>query len=461
MRTPAINWGELDAIVGTRNVRPAMSDESVLGVRPAYVTDPGTPEEVACVLAWANANGVRVLPRGNGTKLEWGNAPTAADLVLSLRRMNRVLEHAWADMTATVEAGCTVQRLQQTLADHGQRLAIDVLWPERATIGGILATNDSGALRLRFGSLRDLVIGITVALPDGTLARSGGKVVKNVAGYDLPKLMTGALGTLGVITQAIFRLHPLPQQTRTVTFVAPIWDEANRCMLRVQDSQMAHVAMQMRAGDVESHSPFEKRAAPVLSEGQVLVDVCFEGTEGGIEAQAAHVRRLAGGLSEPVPERDGWTAREELWRGDEPSLIAKISVLPAEIAAATKVIADECRAARLRWRVVAQATGLMILRLEGGTTDAQFHDALVHTALRLRRSLTSISGAAPFPVAERAKALDGANSRSLIVLHRPEGASVRIDTWGDPGDALPLMTRVKQQFDPKGTLNRGRFVGDI
>jgi FAD/FMN-containing dehydrogenase len=148
------------------------------------------------------------------------------------------MEHAWADMTATVEAGCTVANLQRTLAQHGQRLAIDPLWPDRATIGGILATNDSGALRLRFGSLRDLIIGITVALPDGTLATSGGKVVKNVAGYDLPKLMTGALGTLGVIN--IFRLHP-PRALDTHRPHA-LLEAAQSAMLAIQDSQLAHCA---------------------------------------------------------------------------------------------------------------------------------------------------------------------------------------------------------------------------
>src|SRR5207302_4207274 len=138
-----------------------------------------------------------VIPLCGCTKLSWGNPPSRASLLRSTARLNRVLEHAWADLTVTIGAGCTIQTLQQTLAQHGQCLALDPLWPEKATVGGILSTNDSGALRLRFGALRDLIIGVTIALPDGTLASSGGKVVKNVAGYDLPKLATGALGTLG------------------------------------------------------------------------------------------------------------------------------------------------------------------------------------------------------------------------------------------------------------------------
>ena len=161
------------------------------------VFEPSSETELAAALRCGDAAGLGVVPRGGGTKTGWGNPPVRADLILSTARLNRVIEHAWADLTVSVEAGCTIQNLQNALAEHGQRIAVDPLWPERATVGGILSTNDSGTLRIRYGALRDLIIGVTIALPDGTLASSGGKVVKNVAGYDLPKLATGALGTLG------------------------------------------------------------------------------------------------------------------------------------------------------------------------------------------------------------------------------------------------------------------------
>src|SRR5450755_3938923 len=168
--------------------------------------------------------------------------------MLSTARLNRVIEHAGADLTVTVEAGCTIAELQRTLAQHGQRLAIDPLWPERATIGGILSTNDSGSLRLGYGALRDLIIGVTLVLADGTIAKSGGKVVKNVAGYDLPKLATGGLGTLGVIARAVFRLHPLPRNTRTLTI--PVKDAADmqRMVSAILGAQLASAAVQVRPG---------------------------------------------------------------------------------------------------------------------------------------------------------------------------------------------------------------------
>src|SRR5712675_3093216 len=221
------------ALVGNEYVRAATAADAVAGAQPKLVIEPGTESELAEVLRLSNEAGLAVIPRGGGTKLGWGNPPARADLILSTARLNEIIEHAWADLTVSVEAGCTIQRLQETLAKHGQRLALDALWPEHATIGGVLSTNDSGALRLRFGALRDLIIGATLALPDGTLASSGGKVVKNVAGYDLPKLVTGALGTLGIITRAIFRLHPLPRNVRSFTFSARDLDDANRIVLAV------------------------------------------------------------------------------------------------------------------------------------------------------------------------------------------------------------------------------------
>src|SRR5205823_2200293 len=159
---------------GAEHVRRAGEADAVDGVPARWVVEPGRAEEVAAVLCVANDAGWAVIPRGGGTKLGWGAPPRGADLVLSTRRLDQVLEHVWGDMTATVQAGCPVARFQAMLAAHGQRLALDPLWPERATIGGILAANDSGAWRLRFGALRDQVLGVTVALPDGTLAKSGG-----------------------------------------------------------------------------------------------------------------------------------------------------------------------------------------------------------------------------------------------------------------------------------------------
>src|SRR6516225_4578305 len=253
------------AVFSAHQIRAASPRDALCGVQPQFLLEPATEQQLATALRLADESKLAVIPSGGGTKLGWGNAPSRADLILSTARLNRILEHAWADLTVTVEAGCTIETLQQTLALHGQCLALDPLWPEKATVGGILSTNDSGALRLRFGALRDLIIGVTIALPDGTLASSGGKVVKNVAGYDLPKLVTGAFGTLGVITRAVFRLHPFPKEEHSFTFVARDLADANRLALAVQDSRLAHTGLQAR---------FDAATPPE-------VDVRFEGTDAG------------------------------------------------------------------------------------------------------------------------------------------------------------------------------------
>lgn len=408
-------------ILGNDQVRPVTPADAVSGIRPQFILQPGTEQQLADTVRLANEAGLAVIPRGGGTKVGWGNPPLRADLVLSTERLNRVIEHAWADLTVTVEAGCTFRALQQTLAKHGQRLALDPLWPEKSTVGGILSVNDNGALRLRFGVLRDLIIGVTIALPDGTLASSGGKVVKNVAGYDLPKLMTGALGTLGVITHAVFRLHPLPHDTRSFSIPAANPDEAQRLALGIQDSKLAHVALQSRFS----------------AEGAASIDILFEGTKAGIDAQAAQLRVLCGSTQISEASSAVWNMRQDLWSfsNSTETAIAKISALPNDMARVVELLRRAADSANVRWKSLIYATGLGWLRLEGATEN-------------LRRALTSLRS-------DLEKMGD-----SLVLLHRP-AALFPFDAWGTPGDSFPLMEAVKHQLDPRSTLNPGRFLGGI
>src|SRR2546421_2675984 len=350
---PALRY-KFIALVGNEYVRAATAADAVAGAQPKLVIEPGTERELANVLLLSNYAGLAVIPRGGGTKPGWGNSPARADVILSTARMTEIIEHAWADLTVTVEAGCTIQRLQETLGQHGQRLALDALWPEKATVGGVLCTNDSGALRLRFGALRDLIIGVTIALPDGTLASSGGKVVKNVAGYDLPKLVTGALGTLGVITRAVFRLHPLPRNTRSFSVATANAEEAQRFVLAVQDSKLAHTFLQ---------SHFSDGTSPVS-------DILFEGTEAGLAAQEAQLRNLAAPGNVSEASTSTWAAREELWNSPDPACtaMAKISILPANLARTMKLVQHIANGQQAGWKALMYATGLGWLRFEGKPT---------------------------------------------------------------------------------------------
>jgi glycolate oxidase FAD binding subunit len=226
----------LAAITGSEHVRTVGSATAVA---------PGNTGEVAAILRFAQENHFAVVPWGGGTKQGWGYPVTPA-VILETHRLNVIREHTWQDMTCTVEAGSTWASLQAALAQHGQYVALDPLWPERATVGGIVATNDSGVLRLRYGSLRDLIIGMTIVLADGTIAHTGGKVVKNVAGYDLHKLMTGAFGTLGVITSVNFRLHSIPQSTQSFTSSASSAQPLGAWMLKLLHQQLSTLSIQLR-----------------------------------------------------------------------------------------------------------------------------------------------------------------------------------------------------------------------
>ena len=417
----ATAWSELRAIVGAEHMRAAVAVDAVDGLLPQMVIEPGNPEETASVLETAAKAGLRVIPRGGATKMDWGNPPRDGELIVSTRRLNRVLEHAWGDMTATVEAGCTFTQLQQTLAEHGQRVALDPLWPDRATVGGILVTNDSGSLRTRFGALRDLIIGVTLALADGTLAKSGGKVVKNVAGYDLPKLATGSLGTLGIITQAIFRLHPVPPETRSLSFSSHDNAAMNALVLKVLDSTLIPTGIQVRAGN------------SFLPE----VDLRFEGTATGCEAQIEQTSRIASGALRIKSSADVWNAPATLWSGAEPAVVCKFTLLPADLGAFCDKLTRVSERFHLSWRLVAQAAGVGLLRLEG-TESA----ALLAAIRDLLERLESSRG-------------------SLAVLRCPLEVKRKADVWGNAGDALRLMRDIKAQFDPAGRLNPGRFIGGI
>ena len=191
------------------------ASKAVAGIVPSFVASPASTEEASALMRVAASSGLAVVPRGAGTGLGWGAPPSACNLVVDLRLMDQVLEHAAGDLVARVQAGVTIGQLAAVLASAGQHLAVDA--PEDATVGGVVATGTAGPRRFRYGTPRDLLIGMTVVRADGVIAHSGGKVVKNVAGYDLGKLFAGSQGTLGLITEATFRLHPLPAAVAWVT----------------------------------------------------------------------------------------------------------------------------------------------------------------------------------------------------------------------------------------------------
>jgi glycolate oxidase FAD binding subunit len=414
-------WIELRAIVGSEHLRPATPEDAVDAVQPVGVIAPGNAQEVAQVLRYCDSVGLTIIPRGGGTQLGLGNRPRKADFVLSLERLNRIIEHAWGDMTVAVEAGCTIDKLQSVVREHGQQLGADPMQPEHATVGGVLATAESGTLRIRYGAIRDLVLGVEIALPDGSVIKAGGKVVKNVAGYDLTKLAIGSLGTLGVITRAVFRLHPVPVATATFAAILPTASEAQKLVLAILDSHLVYTGLQIRA-----------RLAD-----QIFIHIRFEGIPESLQDQYAKLGRIAGAHQFVDCAGDVWMERQKLFVNAGNSAVCKCCVLPSQIGSLCDALFRHTNAAGLAVSVVAQATGIAEVRL-----DAADPQLLTTVLPAVRGEVERLAG-------------------TMTVAQCPVAMKSELDVWGTVRDALPLMQRIKQKFDPGQVLNPGRFVGGI
>jgi len=407
--------------------RAAAEGDAILGILPGVVYEPSTAEEAAGVVRESAADGRSLAFIGGGTDLERGFPPERLDAVVRTGRLARVLEHAPSDQIVIVEAGVTLASLQETLAAHGQRLALDPPLPERATAGGIVAGNAFGPRRARFGSVRDLIIGISFVRADGTLARGGSKVVKNVAGFDLPKLMVGSLGTLGLITSVTFRLHPLPEEELTIVLPG-----------RTAGGVRAVVAG-IRLAQIEPASV----VAMWRNDGSFDVGVRFEGFRAGVAEQRQRLEALcrgeAGGACEVFDEasaRAFW-ARHDALR-TENSLRGRLALLPARI----ETLAGEILPELLRSLDDPGFAWYATLGLgffSGSPRDAGSADAAILTA----RGRVATSGG------------------TLTLDAAPKAIRARVDVWGPAPAALPLMRSMKERLDPQRRFAPGRFVGGI
>src|SRR5438874_5171172 len=292
---------------------------------------PSTPDEVAAALRRAADARQTIAIRGAGTKSDWGRDGARADAILDMRSLNRVLAHEAGDMTATLEAGAALADVNRALAPHRQWLPLDPPFAERATIGGVLATNDSGPLRHRYGTPRDLVIGVQLATTDGVLSKAGGRVVKNVAGYDLGKLMSGSFGSLAAIVTATFKLAPLPAATASVVARFRGGEQVARAAAAVSASQLEPAAFDLHVEGVGR--PLSDRS---VSDPRYRLLIQFASTQAAIDAQVDQVRRLLAADSFELvtgdEERDGWRRHARgIWAA--PGLIVRASWLPASLAA--------------------------------------------------------------------------------------------------------------------------------
>jgi glycolate oxidase FAD binding subunit len=419
-----IDAKELVGQAGISDVRPATGADTVMGVVPSLVATPGNIDEVSRLLAWANGRGLRVVTCGARTKLDRGNPPIAYDIMLQMGNLSNIVEHAAGDMTVTAQAGVRLSDLQGVLAGEGQFLAIDP--PVPGTVGGLVATGDSGPRRVRYGGVRDLILGVTFVRADGIVAKGGGKVVKNVAGYDLPKLLTGSLGTLGVIVEATFRLYPLPSASATVVSRGMLVLDAGKVAAAILNSTLVPTSIDY----------YSDKAEDVLA-------VRFEGSPGSVEAQAERVAEMMGrGQSQTVVGEE----EEALWRQFD--TIAHTTEEGTLLARLIAPVTELPRLVGIAQKVAGAASTQISVRAHMGHGHAlmRWHEPSTGEAVRLLGDLRRQAEAC------------GSN---LVIWCAPAEVRSQIDAWGDAGEGLGLMRRIKAQFDPQGTLNPGRFVGGI
>jgi glycolate oxidase FAD binding subunit len=421
------------AIVGPAHARDdaaAREAAAVDGLVPSLIVTPGSTDEVAASMALAAAERLAVVPRGSGSALTQGTPPTRADLVLDLSRLDRIVEYNPDDLTVTAEAGVTVSALAAALGGRGQFLAIDPPGAATRTLGGLAATNASGPLRARYGTLRDLLLGVRFVQADGVATWGGSKVVKSVTGYDVPKLMVGSLGTLGVLTELTLRLHARAEVERTSLIASPSVRVAQAIAARILDSHLQPNRFEALDAAAMEHVGHPATAGLAVSFGSVEAAVAEQ------QAVLAGLAREA--VAVVTAPRDFWTRYEEGWRRDNGATLLTVGALPARIADTFEAVAHA--AAPL-------ASGARVLT--GGCAVVGSFRVLVAGA-----PASAVAG-----VIGRLRGAVAPWAGTVMVQGAPREVRAAVDPWGPvPADALALMRSIKATFDPDQRLNPGRFV---
>ena len=439
---------QLVTLLGPDEVQ-ATDGYAVDGMVPHAVARPADRQGVAELLCWASANGVTVFPRGGGVFTALGNLPSRVDVALDLSRLNRVLDYQPADLTVTAEAGITLESLRRELAQGDKYVPLEAPLPHRATVGGILAAGYSGPMRYSYGLPRDWLIGIGVAGTDGVETKAGGRVVKNVTGYDLNKLYTNSLGTLGIIVETTFKLAPVPDTWAGMTAAFPSISTAVAACRSLVSQVYAPLGLQVvtpcLAGKLGLDLPVDARAVAlgfVAGRPRAVARRLYESARLLGESGAIHVetvaettaRNLLGSLTD-LPWSDT----------DPPYLALKITLPPRNAGTLVESLGGDGDGAGA-WDLIADPGfgAVQLLRWAAGNTGAVDASAIMADIGAVRHAAANLGG-------------------STVVETCPPEVKAGMDVWeGAAGPAeLAIMRRIKDKFDPAGILNPGRFVGGL
>jgi glycolate oxidase FAD binding subunit len=428
--------GELRELLGPAQVETGEGvwRFAAAGRAPRCVARPERAEQVAGVLQVASREGLAVVPCGNGTSLDGGFPPRRYDVALCLAGLDRIVAHDAEDMTVTIESGVTLGDLDRALGKRGQWLPLDPARRDRVTVGGVIAADRSGPLRLTHGKVRDLLIGLSVVTASGVLVRGGGRVVKNVAGYDLPKLFAGSFGTLGVIVEATFKVRPRPRERRLYVWPAESVAEAVERALALDGSVLGP----------ESLEAVNEPAAETIgvASGAALV-VGLAGHPEQVAAGETLLRRETAGEVEVCEtertEALGGALSDFAAPASEDAIVARIAVLPAGLPALLR---------RIEWEAEARGIVVEIAAHAGsGVAWCQGFEATDPRSLPL--------------FAEWMRVTTREAGGWVVFEALPETLRRAVDPWGFHEPSVRLMKAVKQALDPAGILSPGRFVGGI
>jgi glycolate oxidase FAD binding subunit len=406
---------------------PPSSRASILGVPAAEAYEPDSVGACAELFARAAERKLRLGIIGGGSALGVGNPPSGLDAVVFTRKLERVVEYAPEDQVIVVEAGLTLGRLQALARQNGQWLGVDAPHAGTATLGGLVAVGGFGPRRARYGAIRDLLLGVTLVRADGAVARGGGKVVKNVAGFDLPKIVAGSLGSLGLIAEVTLRLHPLPEMSASFRTAGLDASGAVQAMLALRRAQLEPSSVVALLG----------------GGGRFELGARFEGFRQGVERDGSRLSELPELRSgESAPERLGEEAAASFWqRSDGPrtncSLRIRVNALPTQLPEVQRWIEpllDALEGGRFIWYAT---LGIGFIAGDPGAPRQ------VVAALNSARSAAAAAGGA------------------LVVDAAPSAVRAEFDAWGPTPSAFAVMRELKQRFDPEGRLNPGRFVGGL
>lgn len=445
---------QLAAIVGAEHVFAGeqCARYAVDGKAPRVAAFPATVEELSGLMKLASRERMTVVPWGSGTQIGLGGIPSRVDFVVGLGRFNRVIDHEPADLTATFEAGALLREVRAYLSQSGQFLPLDPPFGERATIGGILATNASGPRRLRYGAARDLVIGIRVVHADGTITRGGAKVVKNVSGYDMPKLYIGSLGTLGIIVEATFRIYPLPTVERTWVASFQRGEAAACAVAQILASTVVPSGVELLSASAAQS--VARQAGLAIPQGSIALACSVGSVADAVGAQIAQIKKICdqngAGIGVPLEgdvQATFWATINEFVLGESPGgigAVLKTSVLLTKVLETIHRGEELARSIGLESAAISEAGNGIVRHYWTGQASSRdtAPDVMAKAIDTFRESILRDGG-------------------SLMVLSAPPAVKAIIDVWGPVGRALPLMQELKRQFDPQMLLNPGRFVGGI